>query len=257
MDVKITRWAAWAPGLTGREDWLAWFESPRIPEGEEKPALPFIPAMVRRRYSLLSRMVLQAAYDCCPPEQLANVNVVTATRFGELSTCLELLKVISRDEPVSPIGFSHSVHNAPAGHFSISAVNTAPSSTVSGMDDTFSYGFLEGLSVLHRQPGYPVLLLVGEDRIPEDYLAVITAKPFPHAVALLLEPADETTEESFERVAFDWGQHSVGQQAHLAMAGTGFEIPPVIHFLHWLNSKEPEIVLRSTRQSCRWSRRVA
>ncbi|MBW8776647.1 MAG: 3-oxoacyl-ACP synthase, partial [Stenotrophomonas sp.] len=45
IEFSIVDWAAWAPGLSERSQWLGWADAPYPPAGEDAPALPEIPAM--------------------------------------------------------------------------------------------------------------------------------------------------------------------------------------------------------------------
>ena len=64
IEFSIVDWAAWAPGLSERSQWLGWADAPYPPVGEDTPPLAEIPAMQRRRIERLGRMAIQAACWC-------------------------------------------------------------------------------------------------------------------------------------------------------------------------------------------------
>ncbi len=39
IEFSIVDWAAWAPGLSERSQWLGWADAPYPPDGEDTPAL--------------------------------------------------------------------------------------------------------------------------------------------------------------------------------------------------------------------------
>lgn len=117
---SITEWAAWAPGLVQREDWLAWARQPVVPQGEDSPALAEIPAMQRRRIERLGRMAIQAACWCEAGDGAdAQVPLVFASRHGDVARSIELLESLAGDAALSPTAFGLSVHNAVAALYSI------------------------------------------------------------------------------------------------------------------------------------------
>ncbi len=118
IEFHVTDWAAWAPGLHSREDWLAWARAPFPPFGDGTPALSEVPAMQRRRIDRLGRMAIQSAYWCQQAEQ-AGIPFVFASRHGDVACSVELLQSLSRQETLSPTSFGLSVHNAIAALYSI------------------------------------------------------------------------------------------------------------------------------------------
>ncbi|PSD26840.1 3-oxoacyl-ACP synthase, partial [Stenotrophomonas maltophilia] len=113
IEFSIVDWAAWAPGLSERSQWLGWADAPYPPVGEDTPALAEIPAMQRRRIERLGRMAIQAACWCEEGQGAdSQVPLVFASRHGDVARSMELLGALSNDQPLSPTGFGLSVHNA-------------------------------------------------------------------------------------------------------------------------------------------------
>lgn len=123
IEFSITEWAAWAPGLAQREDWLAWARQPVLPQGEQTPALAEIPAMQRRRIERLGRMAIQAACWCEDAGDDAQVSLVFASRHGDVARSADLLNSLADDAALSPTAFGLSVHNAVAALYSITRGN--------------------------------------------------------------------------------------------------------------------------------------
>ncbi len=118
ISFHLSDWAAWAPGLEDRTAWEAWARSPWLPHGDQTPALAEVPAMQRRRIERLGRMAMQAAL-WCGEARAEGVPVVFSSRHGDVQRSLALMQQQARGEPMSPAGFSLSVHNAVAAMHSI------------------------------------------------------------------------------------------------------------------------------------------
>lgn len=119
IEFSVTGWAAWAPGLVCREDWLAWSRQPVLPQGQDSPALVEVPAMQRRRIERMGRMAVQAACWCEDEADDAAVPLVFASRHGDVARSMELLAALVDGQPLSPTAFGLSVHNAVAALYSI------------------------------------------------------------------------------------------------------------------------------------------
>jgi len=94
--------------------------------------------------------------------------------------------LMAQPPQMSPTRFHNTVHNAPAGYWSIFAHSRAPSTTLCGYEYSFSVGLLEAVAqvVVEQRP---VLLVSYELPYPEPMRALWSvARPF--AAALLLVP---------------------------------------------------------------------
>lgn len=168
MQVAVSRWCAWAPGIEDESAWRAFARAPHAPERARRtPAIDFVPAMQRRRCDAVARMLLHVANGCADPEELASLPVVLASRHGPLETTVELLEHIAEEKPLSPTGFSHSVHNTALGLFSIWSGNRSASVALAAGRDTFAHGFIEALALLQRTRASEVLYLCVDEVVPE------------------------------------------------------------------------------------------
>ena len=132
MRVTIDGWSAWSPGIETRAAWEAWSRAPAPLAHEGAPNIAFIPPAVRRRCTRLTKMMLRAAFDACGEALRSDVRTVFASRHGAIHVAVDILASITSGEPVSPMKFSHSVHNAQAGLYSIAAGNRCASSSLAG-----------------------------------------------------------------------------------------------------------------------------
>ncbi len=248
ISFSVRGWSAWAPGIQSSDDWLRWAPAPGAPGLEGTPELKFIPAMVRRRFSRLSKMALQVAFDATPPEQLADVSTVFASRHGESKACVGLLTDIARRAPLSPTAFSHSVHNTQAGLFSIAAMNGRISSSIAAGRDTFCAGLIETLGICERAPGRPTLLVIADEQLPEIFDEFQDEIPCTYALALMIEPRAVRGAHTFQ---------IENSAAALAPADTTARLPQALEFLAWMLGHAQTLELTYEKRCWRFERELA
>ncbi len=229
LSVRVRRWAAWAPGHERREDWAAWARAPGPLDPEGHPEARFLPAMLRRRCSPLTRIVLTAAFDCLDEAERGGVRTVFASRHGSVNESIGMLEQIVRGEKLSPAKFSHTVHNAQAGLFCIAAGNRQASSSLAGRADTFACGYVEALTHLEREPARPVLYVMGDARLSPTFAPLVDEPESAYAVALLL--------------ARDGDGPALSLRLEEPRTKPDRRWPEAAEFVRWLLAEEPELAL--------------
>ncbi|MCE9687932.1 beta-ketoacyl synthase chain length factor [Shewanella sp. AS16] len=193
IEFSILSWGAWSPEYQCQSDWLGWKKS-RAPSEAElacaplscAPKLPQVPAMQRRRFSRLTKMMLEVAFQAEPEAQC---RTIFASRHGELHRTIGILEDIIAKQPLSPTAFSQSVHNTASGILSIITGNTAASTSVAAGDQTLSQAMIEAYGQLHEN-ATPLLLVFGDDPVPPVYDEFTAETELPLALGLQLAPAD-------------------------------------------------------------------
>jgi len=226
---RVLRWSAWAPGREAQADWQAWAHAPEALPFEGQAEARFLPPMLRRRCTPLTRIVLSAAFGCLAEAERSAVRSVFASRHGSLNESIELLESIVRGERISPAKFSHTVHNAQAGLFCIATGNCRSSSSIAARTDTFPCGYLEALAQLEREPARPVLYVIGDVPLAPTFAPLVPEPPAAYALALLL--AREGTGSALE----------FGLRDEVAPAERPW--PDALEFLRWLLGDEPALAL--------------
>lgn len=178
IEFTVVDWAAWAPGLHQREDWLAWARQPTLPRGDDTPPLTEVPAMQRRRIERLGRMAVQAAYWCAPAAADPRVPLVFASRHGDVQRSFELLDTLARAEPMSPTQFGLSVHNAIAALYSIVRGERGNYLALAGGRSTAEAALVEAAGLL--ADGAPEVLVVVYDAQPPAVYADFLDEPDPY-----------------------------------------------------------------------------
>ena len=189
--VRVLRWSAWAPGIETPEAWRAWCAAPVPLAPTGHPAAKFLPAMLRRRCSPLTRIALTAAWGCVEEGGLGRVRTVFASRHGSVNESIEMIEHVVRRERLSPAQFSHTVHNAQAGLFCIAAQNRSASCSIAARADTFACGWLEVLAHLERDPATPVLYVMADVQLAPRFAALVDEPESSYALALLVARGGE------------------------------------------------------------------
>lgn len=210
--VWITAAGLAAPGLNG------WTTSLPVLRGEasyRQDELPryapgLLPPNERRRATRSTRLAFQAAEEAIgagavPSDQLATV---FATSGGDTDVIDRICRALDTPErAVSPIDFHNSVHNAPAGYWSIATRSRRPSTSLAAWDTSFTAGLMEAASQV-MQERQPVLLVAYDMQPPPpiqhawtvsgDFSLALLLVPEAHAggMALLLSPGDATVAET-------------------------------------------------------------
>ncbi len=229
----IRDWAAWLPGVETREEWQQWAEDQQL--GTERAfALQQIPAAMRRRLSVLGKMVLSCAFRVV--EHQANLPVIFCSQHGELLRSEALLGDIYEQEALSPNNFSMSVHNSSVGLYSIIANNHAAMSALSAGPQSFESGLIEAIAALEAHGAQEILLLIGDEAAGPYFSSLMDLAQPPYAMALLLS----TTQGERIHCRFEDSPQSGPQDTAL---------PSGLAFLRWLLSYRTE--LHMPMDSCR------
>jgi hypothetical protein len=241
VKASLLRWSAWAPGLESPAAWQAWAKAPVPLAAEGVPDAKFLPAMLRRRCTPLTRTMLAAAFGCASPDELARLRTVFASRHGSINESIGLLENVVRGEKLSPATFSHTVHNAQAGLFSIAAGNRAASTSLAGQEDSWPAAWLEALCFLERDPKEPVLVVIGDVPLAETFAPLVEEPAVPYAFAVQVAAAG-----AGPTLDFTLGPATPGQSLPAW--------PSALEFLRWWLSEEPQLILPGRAASHCWRR---
>jgi hypothetical protein len=242
MNAAVLRgWSAWSPGREDAAAWQQWASAPEPLARDGRPEARFLPALLRRRCSPLSRIVLTTAFECCPDSERSEARTVFASRHGNINESIDLVESIARKQPISPTRFSHTVHNAQAGLFSIAAQNRQTSSSIAALEDTFACGYIEALTHLQREPERAVLLVVADVPLAPTFARLVDEPAASYGVSLLLATAGEGPAISFGAAAADARSRKPPW-------------PDAAEFLRWLLVGESHLCLGSGCRRWRWER---
>lgn len=183
--------ALWAPTLPG------WATAQAVFRGEQPPADPprpvpspsQLPPAERRRAPQTVALALAAADEAVLAcgHDAASLLAVFASAHGDLPVIDELCRTLVHTPTlVSPTRFLHSIHNAPAGVWSLLTRNTGAHTALSGAAHSFAHGLFEALvqCAAEQRP----VLFVAYDTAAVGALTHTTASQGALAVGLVLSP---------------------------------------------------------------------
>jgi hypothetical protein len=157
-----------------------------------RPAPSLLAPTERRRAQQAVLLAIDAAQQACAmagrdPRDLPNV---FASAYGDLEINDYLCATLAREpNDMSPTKFHNSVHNAPAGYWSIATGCMASSTALSAGAATFGAGLLE--AALFAQSESCAVLLTAYDITATGALADVVPSRAALAVALVLAPPSQ------------------------------------------------------------------
>jgi len=125
-----------------------------------------IPAGLRRRLGPLGRMGVACGLGVAPQ---GDADIVFCSRHGDISLAHQLLTALVEGEPMSPAGFSMSVHNTVPGVLDLARKARIGHTAIAAGTQTLSAGLAEAWLRLAARPHLSVVLVYAETPLPELY----------------------------------------------------------------------------------------
>ena len=178
----LADWPAAEAVLAGR--------APYAPSPTVLPAPMALPAAERRRTGRVVKLAIAAGLEATARAGIDAAGLVTvfSSSSGDGNNWHEICQTLATTErQLSPTRFHNSVHNAPAGYWSIATGARAPSTALCAYDASFAAGLLETL-VQVLVDARPILLIAYDTDYPPP---LHEKRPIPDAfgVAFVLAPA--------------------------------------------------------------------
>jgi predicted hotdog family 3-hydroxylacyl-ACP dehydratase len=177
-------WERSRPVLTGTEPYSCQETAPPVPTA--------LPAAERRRCGPVVRLAMAVAGDAAAHSGLdpGGLRSVFASSNGDGPVVGSILGTLAaagpEERPVSPTQFHNSVHNAPAGYWSIAHGNAQSAVCLGLHDDTVAAALMTALAEVVAN-GVPVLVAVYDYPMPPP-LAHKRPTPAPFGFGLVLAP---------------------------------------------------------------------
>ena len=144
-------------------------------EDSQDVDVSFVPMMLRRRCSPLTKMCFSASHQCIP--EGADVPVISVSKYGEIQRQYAISKKIIETKEVSPTAFSLSVFNTAIALLGISLKNHASAQAFSTMSHQLEAGLIHALSFLENLPPH---------RTVNTVIADVPDTPHPGWIRLLV-----------------------------------------------------------------------
>ena len=163
MRFSIQGIGAWGPGFQSWQDLAALLRGEQVEVDAATPLKPaVIPANERRRAPQSAKLAVEVCSQATDglSDAERNMACVFVSGLGDTDLTEYMCRQLAGDEKqLSPTKFHNSVHNAPAGYWTIATGCTQPASALAGLYRSVSEGLLEAL-VQCQTEGGPVLLAV-------------------------------------------------------------------------------------------------
>lgn len=196
MKVVLQGISVWGAGLSG------WSHTTRVLQGQEDweptpmqlPPAGCLPANERRRSGPLTRLALAVADEACAHAGVnaADMRGVFASSNGDGAVVDSILSALSTPQgEVSPTQFHNSVHNAPAGYWTIGHGILAPAVALGCFDWSFAQGLLKAVAECVVE-NTPVLFVAYDLPIPGP-IGKVRVSEHSFGCALVLRPAPAPT----------------------------------------------------------------
>lgn len=159
-----------------------------------------LPAAERRRTGRIVKLAIASGLEAAARAGLAakSLDTVFSSSGADGDICHEICQTLAtEDRHLSPTRFHNSVHNAPAGYWSIATGAMAASTTLCAYDAGFSAGLLESLTqvvILKRA----VLLIACDVGYPSP---LREKRPLADALGVAIALVPERTEHSIARLS--------------------------------------------------------
>jgi hypothetical protein len=177
----LNGWAASRPVLSGLAPYVA---APTI-----VPPSDLLPANERRRTVPTVKLALAVSAEAFASARrdASDVATVFASSGGDGDTIHQIFDALASSNPeLSPTRFHNSVHNAPAGYWSIATHSHAPSSSLCCHDASFAAGLLE--ATVQTTVGDQAVALVAYDLPAPEPLNSLRPIGACFGLALILAP---------------------------------------------------------------------
>ena len=158
-----------------------------------------LPAAERRRTGPVVRAALAAAHEAVAASgrDAATLAAVFAASGGDGANFHAICETLASDDPqLSPTRFHNSVHNAPAGYWSIATRAMAASNVLCAYDGSFAAGLLESLAQVSVDEAATLLVAYDTD-YPEPLRSV---RPITDAFGVALVLAPRQSERTLARI---------------------------------------------------------
>ncbi|WP_020208019.1 beta-ketoacyl synthase chain length factor [Gilvimarinus chinensis] len=239
MQIWLTHCNAWAPGYSDVEQWRE-FTVQSLPAGDEKPAASGVPAILRRRLTRWGRQAFEVA-EQFGTDWPDSAPVIFSSRHGDTGRTFKLLQSLANNEPLSPNGFSLSVHNSALGLFSIIKKLQAPTVAMAGGRDTLACAWQEAVSWL-RDGAEKVLLIHSEEPLASLYQGYADEREMPAALAVVLATKPLT------------GSCPVELVCHPGPSSMPDSASQMVGFLDWWFGDAPQWQSHTSRHVWEWRR---
>jgi hypothetical protein len=226
------------------------FAEPYVLRPVDKKLETLLPANERRRATRVTQLALSAAQQTGKAEELNQCLQVFSSSNGDLSTFNQISLALAMDgRPVSPTRFHNSVHNAPAGYWSIATQSQTPSTSITAYADSLAAGLLEAavqLNASDNEQHRDCLLVCYDERPPDAFYPQVTITEEFACALRLSQAADNALAEL--KITLGNGTEPLSRLSHdtlelLRLSNPQARVLPLLDIIAQLKTNpQPEII---------------
>lgn len=190
LEVFVQGVGLWAPAVATWADFKPWLDGALDDAEPGKPRAEVLPANERRRAPdsvLLAAAAAGQAVAASGLDPATLASVFSSAHGDQAITDYMCATLAQSPAELSPTRFHNSVHNAPAGYWTIATACHAACTAISAGDASFGAGLLEAATQVVAD-GRPVLLAAFDTKGHGPLLSM-TQVTLPFAAALVLSPS--------------------------------------------------------------------
>jgi hypothetical protein len=191
LDVYVDGIGFWTPGVPDWPSLRRALDSGEaiVAEPNVRPSPSILPPTERRRAPESVLIASEAAGQACAmaARDASTLACVFTSTHGDLAITDAMCATLAADpRELSPTRFHNSVHNAPAGYWTVATQCHAGATAISAAQGSFAAGILEA-AIEVEADGEPVLLSA-YDIAARGPLAEVAPSLLPFATAMVLSP---------------------------------------------------------------------
>lgn len=211
LQCKVASIGAWGSYFSNWEDLQGLLQGAALPEQKNqgpKPAV--IPANERRRAPLLVRLAVESSFQATESAGIApeSLTCVFVSALGDTDLTDYMCKTLaSEQKELSPTKFHNSVHNAPAGYWTISTKTMSAANSVAGYEQSVSLTLLEAM--VQCESEQKPMLLTFYDAPVSTVLEPLLLNQEAFAFSIILYPVAHEAEGLVLKARVNSNEHTV------------------------------------------------
>lgn len=196
---NVIDWYFWTPSISGKEDALSELENNIYNNSPDSPSLSYIPTLAKRRFSQLTKMVVEVGYSLIKKNE--QVPIFFVSKYGDITKRAIINKKIMETSESSPSLFSCSTYNAAVAQLNILLKNNKRSVAISALENQLEIALVQIISFLKHSDEDKALLLIAEETIPEEYKSIYFDRFAVYCFGILISIKDGNIKLSIEEDA--------------------------------------------------------
>lgn len=215
MKFAIAGVGAWGKGFTSWEQLQSLLrgEQPADdPSSAKGPKPTLIPANERRRAPLTARLAVETSHQAvlAAGVDAQTLSCVFGSGYGDTAVTDYLCRALNTDDKqLSPTKFHNSVHNAPAGYWTISTGCCRPANSIAALEYTAGMTLLEAVSQCYSEQE-PVLLTLFDVPVAPTLMAMFSCDAI-FGLSMVLAPVVDVDQGGYSLRIIDAGQQQADQ----------------------------------------------